>query len=78
MTENFREETKKEIFWPAIKGMRNIFAHNYGAVDIERLWETVISDIPQLRGFCEQTIQMYHFLEQEENEAADSEGAMDG
>ena len=57
--------------------MRNLFAHNYGAVDIERVWETVISDIPQLLGFCAQTIQKYRFLEQEENEAVQSEYEMD-
>lgn len=68
LTEDFRDETKKEIYWPAIKGMRNLFAHNYGAVDIERVWETVISDIPQLLRFCEQTIQKYRFLEQKEDE----------
>lgn len=28
LTEDFREETKNKIFWPAIKGMRNLFAHN--------------------------------------------------
>lgn len=73
LTEGFREETKKEIFWPAIKGMRNLFAHNYGAVDIERVWETVISDIPQLLEFCERTIQIYRVLEQEENDAVETE-----
>ncbi len=78
LTEEFREETKKKIYWPAIKGMRNLFAHNYGAVDVERVWETVISDIPQLQGFCERTIQLYRFLEQEENEEAESECSTDG
>ncbi len=34
--------------------MRNLFAHNYGAVDVERVWETVHSDILQLLEFCEQ------------------------
>lgn len=66
LTEKFREETKNTIYWPAIKGMRNLFAHNYGAVDVERVWETAISDIPVLHSFCNQTIQMFHVLEQEE------------
>ena len=34
LTEDFREGTKDSIYWPAIKGMRNLFAHNYGAVDV--------------------------------------------
>lgn len=45
LTENFREDTKDSIYWPAIKGMRNLFAHNYGAVDVGLVWETAVSDI---------------------------------
>lgn len=56
LPEDFRENTKKMIYWPAIKGTRNLFAHNYGAVDIDMVWETVISDIPKLYEFCENTI----------------------
>ncbi len=59
LSEDFREETKEIIYWPAIKGMRNLFAHNYGALDIDRVWETVISDIPQLYQFCDETIQTF-------------------
>ena len=50
----FSGRNKKKIYWPAIKRMRNLFAHNYGAVDVERVWETVHSDILQLLEFCEQ------------------------
>jgi len=56
LTEDFREKTKTEIFWPAVKGMRNLFAHNYGAIDIERVWETMMSDVPRLYEFCDHTI----------------------
>ncbi len=56
LTEDFRERTKESVFWPAIKGMRNLFAHNYGAVDVGRVWETVRSDIPTLRAFCDCTL----------------------
>lgn len=51
MSEEFREETKETIYWPAVKGMRNLSAHNYGALDIDRVWETVISDIPKFISF---------------------------
>ncbi len=78
LTEDFREETKNKIYWPAIKGMRNLFAHNYGAVDVERVWETVRSDIPQLLDFCEHNVQRYCFLEQEERENVESERNTDG
>ena len=66
LTEDFREGTKDSIYWPAIKGMRNLFAHNYGAVDVGLVWETAVSDIPVLHEFCERTIRMFRFLEQEE------------
>ncbi len=56
LTEDFRERTKESVFWPAIKGMRNLFAHNYGTVDVGRVWETVQSDIPALHAFCNRTL----------------------
>lgn len=72
LSEDFRESTKETIYWPAIKGMRNLFAHNYGAMDIDRVWETAVSDLPQLHSFCDKSIQMYHMMEQEEeNEPED-------
>ena len=38
--------------WRAIKNMRNMFAHDYGSMDIDRIWDTVIIDIPELESFC--------------------------
>ncbi len=63
LTEEFREATKESVFWPAVKGMRNLFAHNYGAVDVDKVWETVMSDIPVLHDFCNRAIQMAHCSE---------------
>ena len=37
-----------EIPFREIRGMRNIIAHDYGEVDLERVWETVIEDVPHL------------------------------
>lgn len=31
-----------------IRGMRNIIAHDYGEVDLERVWETASEDVPAL------------------------------
>jgi uncharacterized protein with HEPN domain len=53
LSEKFKEETKKEIPWKEIRGMRNIFAHNYLEMDIERIWEVATEDISVLRNFCE-------------------------
>ena len=37
------------IPWRKIKGMRNIFAHNYDIVSNDILWGTVTEDIPGLK-----------------------------
>lgn len=50
------EEVRKEIPmipWPAIREMRNMFAHDYGLMDVERTWATISEDIPELRRACE-------------------------
>lgn len=44
-------EVQKEfpsIPFREIRGMRNIIAHDYGEVDLERVWETAQRDIPHL------------------------------
>lgn len=50
------EETRTgipNIPWTAIRGMRNVFAHDYGSMDIGRTWRTIQDDIPDLRMACE-------------------------
>lgn len=44
LSEEFREE-HKEIPWKAIRGIRNIYAHQYGAIDYEISWETSTGDM---------------------------------
>ena len=53
LSEKFKEETKNEIPWKEIRGMRNIFAHNYLEMDVERIWEVAAEDISVLKEFCE-------------------------
>lgn len=53
LSEAFKEKTKNEIPWKEIRGMRNIFAHNYLEMDAERIWEVAAEDIPALKKFCE-------------------------
>ena len=31
------------------RGMRNVLVHNYEGVNVERIWETAVNDIPVLR-----------------------------
>lgn len=37
-----------EIPWPVIVGMRNRLVHAYFDVDLDRVWDTVKEDLPQL------------------------------
>ena len=32
----------------SMKGMRNIIAHDYGDVDIDQVWKTATTDLPEL------------------------------
>ena len=41
-------EENKDIPWHAIKGFRNIIAHDYGVVDPLWSWNTIQVDIPVL------------------------------
>ena len=51
-------QTHTEIPWSAIRGMRNVVAHEYGHIDIDTIWETSEAGIIELRDFCEQQIQL--------------------
>jgi uncharacterized protein with HEPN domain len=41
-------EAHPEIPWSAVTGMRHRIVHDYFAVDYQRLWDTVRSDLPPL------------------------------
>lgn len=47
-TENYLS-TMPEIPWKAIRGFRNIAAHQYGIIDFEDVYKTVTEDIPFLK-----------------------------
>jgi uncharacterized protein with HEPN domain len=36
-----------------MKGMRNIIVHEYFGVDVHKVWDTVVNDIPTLKSDCE-------------------------
>lgn len=44
--------THPEIEWGAIVGFRHHIVHAYGKIIPAILWDTVISDIPELKSFC--------------------------
>lgn len=53
LSDEFKEKHSSEIPWKEIRGMRNIFAHNYLAMSKKTIWEVAVNDIPVLKGFCE-------------------------
>ena len=51
LAKNLSEEfqsNNQNIPWKAIKGMRNIFAHDYHSMNKEMIWETAVHSIPKL------------------------------
>ncbi|MBQ9552130.1 MAG: DUF86 domain-containing protein [Clostridia bacterium] len=58
LSESFRKETSELIPWAAIRGMRNLVAHNYGSVSRDLVWKTILEDIPVLLSFCENQIKV--------------------
>lgn len=42
-------EQHSEVPWREIVAMRNVLAHDYFGIDIERVWVTVERDLPTLR-----------------------------
>ena len=53
LSEEYRTETKDQMQWGMVRGMRNWLAHAYTEIDENIIWETVTNDIPKLIKFCE-------------------------
>jgi uncharacterized protein with HEPN domain len=56
LSDDFRNDTLKQIPWVQIKGMRNLYAHHYSDMNKADIWSTAINDIPILQSFCEETL----------------------
>ena len=50
------QKTKPQMDWRAIKNMRNMFAHDYGPMDKDRIWQTATEDVPALKAYCERAL----------------------
>ena len=48
LSENFRK-AHGEIPWKSVTGTRDIFAHHYGSIDFEQVWETSTENISTLK-----------------------------
>jgi len=57
LSEEFRENTHKQMQWGAIRGMRNLFAHAYAGMDKKVVWDVAVQDIPGLMQFCKDTLE---------------------
>lgn len=57
LSAEFREETKEQMPWGMIRGMRNWLAHAYAEMDESVIWETAVNDIPALLRFCETALE---------------------
>jgi uncharacterized protein with HEPN domain len=53
LTVEFRNETKDIIPWRSMKGMRNLYAHEYDKMEAKDIWSAALEDIPKLTIFCE-------------------------
>ena len=43
------KEKHSEVEWKKIAGARDIFVHEYFGVSLERIWDTVLKDLPKLK-----------------------------
>lgn len=48
LSEDFKNK-HSEIAWNKIKGMRNIYAHDYESLDLKKIWVTLTQDVPTLK-----------------------------
>lgn len=49
-------DARRQIPWHAIRGFRNVIAHDYGVVDPLWAWNTIKNDIPALKAFLMQEL----------------------
>ena len=50
LPDEFRDQYPR-IPWNKIVGMRNVLIHEYDSIDLDRVWETIQKDIPELEGY---------------------------
>ena len=50
LPDEFRSQYHR-IPWSKIIGMRNVLIHEYDSIDLDRVWETIQKDVPELEGY---------------------------
>jgi uncharacterized protein with HEPN domain len=52
----FSRSTHPDVLWRDIVGMRNRLIHGYDMVDLDLLWDTVMTDLPPLIAALERVL----------------------
>lgn len=55
ITQDFKD-VHPNLDWELMRGMRNIIVHEYFEIDDQKVWDTVINDIPGLISECENVL----------------------
>lgn len=53
---SFIKETENEVPWKNIIRMRERFAHHYGDMNLEIIFDTALNDIPKLKNFIQKEL----------------------
>jgi len=53
---NELKEKYSQVPWASMVGMRNKIIHEYMGVDYQVVWETIVSDLPQLKVVVEELL----------------------
>ena len=54
-------ERVPNVPWHAIRGFRNIAAHQYGKIDMEDVWKTITEDIPIFENVLMENARMFGY-----------------
>ena len=52
LSDAFKDATRHQIQWGALKGMRNLFTHAYISMNNSVIWESATRDVPVVLDFC--------------------------
>lgn len=73
LSDGYRSQTRNKMNWAAIKGMRNLFAHDYGNMDEQVIWNTANESLQELKDFCLEEIAKAELSFQEVQEEAEED-----
>ena len=50
------QEKHPEVDWFKIRGFRNVLVHDYLGVDLKRVWNILVNDLPRLKAAVEKML----------------------